>query len=81
MIIDDDITPHNSSWSAASKRVKEREIECETKRERVRERKKPQPRERERERERELGIFSMGFESVTFSFLVLIVIKPNKKNW
>ena len=75
-VIDDDITPHNSSWNEASTKElsKEREKEFEIdgvreiKREREREGKKPHPTEWERE----LAIFS---DSATSSFLTLLVTK------
>ena len=56
-------------------RQKNREREREIKREREREGKKPLPTERT-----EIEIFSMmGFDSVTFSFLALLVNKSHKK--
>ena len=52
-VIDDDITPHNSSWSAASTKKLRKEIGRDSVREitheRERQGKKPQPTERETE--------------------------------
>ena len=69
-VIDDDIRPHNS-----------RDRMCEIKREREGKKLQPTEKERERERERERAgnIFHLRFDSATFSFLALLVIKSYGK--
>ena len=74
MRVIDDITPHNSSCCAASTKQLMKGREKEIKREQEREGRNPN-----RQKERELGKFSMiRFDSASFSFLALLVIKSHK---
>ena len=76
-IRDDDITPHNSSWRAASTKKTEVEWERERKRENMKEK---EWKKSNRQREREIGIFCMMvFVSATSSFLALLVDRSYRK--
>ena len=82
MRIIDNITPHNSSWSAAQtkreserERERERERQKETERDRVTEKKNVNEKKKEGT-ERELQMFfMMGFDSAISGFLPLLVKK------
>ena len=82
-IIDDNITPDNSSWSAVQTK-RERETEGDREREiewQGNKREREQEEEgTERERERELQMFfMMGFDSAISRFLPLLVNKSYRK--
>ena len=83
-LTDDDITPHNSSWSAASTKELRKESVCERDKmwtRTIRKATQPTEREREREREKELGIFFMvRIDSTTSRNLVAVESILTMKN-